>query len=91
MSKAFQAAALMYSSMLMNPFDLSRGGMSIDDIDFTPKQPPIPKGCKEYFFNTLGDFLNKNDGVYCFKCIAINDRSAIRKFEKWRDAPPTTT
>lgn len=44
---------------------------------------PIPKGCKEYFFNHLGEFLNKNDGIYAFKCVAINDKSAIKKFEKW--------
>lgn len=44
---------------------------------------PIPKGCKEYFFNYLGDFINHNDGVYAFRCIALNDKSAIKKFEKW--------
>lgn len=49
------------------------------------KKKVIPNGCKEYFFNYLGDFLNHNDGVYAFKCIASNDKVAVKKFEKWRD------
>lgn len=49
---------------------------------------PIPNGCKEYFFNHLGEFLNKNDGLYAFKCVAINDKSAIKKFEKWATNQP---
>lgn len=60
-------------------------GLSEKDIDFTVKTPPIPNGCKEYFFNSLGDFINYNDGVYDFKCIAMSDKSAIKKFEKWRN------
>jgi hypothetical protein len=61
----------------------SKDKTRINEIDFAPKQPPIPKGCKEYFFNSLGDFLNYNDGVYSFKCVAISDKSAIKKFQKW--------
>ena len=63
----------------------SYGTTRIEDIDFTKKKAPLPKGCKEYYFNTLGDFLNYNDGVWCYKCIASSDRVAIDKFNKWRD------
>lgn len=45
---------------------------SINDIDFTPKQPPIPKGAKRYSF-----YENE------FTCIAINEKSAKKKYEKW--------
>ncbi len=46
---------------------------SIDDIDLTPKTPPIPKGCKKYVFS--GD----NGSV---EIIAMNEKSAIKKHEK---------
>ena len=85
MKKSFELMAL--AAALSGRFDgLSAGrknGVRLNDIDFTPKKPLVPKGCKEYFFNHLGDFLNKNDGLYCFKCIAISDKSATKKFEKW--------
>lgn len=55
-------------------------------IDFTPAIPPIPKGCKEYAFDIHGEF--SKDGYpkmlrvdVVFKCIALNDKSAIRKFK----------
>lgn len=51
-----------------------------------PVEPPIPKGCKEYAFDIHGEF--SKDGYpkmlrvdVVFKCIAINDKSAIRKFK----------
>jgi hypothetical protein len=52
---------------------------SIDDIDFNPKKPPIPKGCKEYFFNQEGKFSTIESEIV-FKCVAVNDKSAIKKF-----------
>ena len=56
----------------MNFAQVSKG--SKKEIDFTPEQPPIPKGCKEYWFNSQGSFSNggnsipKSDVVYY--CIA---------------------
>lgn len=52
------------------------------DIDTTPKQQPIPKGCKEYMFNKNGGFSTEKmlrDEVV-FKCIAASDKSAKKKF-----------
>lgn len=53
-----------------------------------PKQEPIyvpPSGTKEYFFNSIGEFstvkMLKSECV--FKCFAINDKNAKRKFNKW--------
>ena len=49
------------------------------------KEKPAPKGAKQYFFNSQGEFsteqMLKEECV--FKCVAINDKSAIKKFQKW--------
>jgi len=49
-----------------------------------PRKPP--KGAKEYFFNERGEFsterMLKTDVV--FKCYAVNDKNAIRKFKKYK-------
>lgn len=67
-----------------NPLERkSKNDLRPQDIDITPKEAVIPNGCKEYYFNYLGEFINKNDGVYAFKCIAISDKSACKKFQKW--------
>lgn len=59
--------------------------LAMVDIDFTQKEPPIPKGCKEYWFNINGGFSTekmRRDEIV-FKCIASNDKVAKKKFEKW--------
>jgi len=61
-----------------------------EDIDVTPAQQVIPKGCKEYWFNINGGFTNgmsgsnkvrKVDVVYY--CIASSDKAAKKKFDKF--------
>ena len=42
----------------------------IEDIDLTPKTPPIPKGCREYYFNG-------------FTTIASSPKKAMEKYVKW--------
>jgi len=48
-----------------------------------PKRPP--KGAKEYWFNAEGNHstesMRKTDIV--FSCYAINDKNAVKKFNKW--------
>lgn len=71
--------------------DMGRGNdLRPEDIDTHPAQPVIPKGCKEYWFNTNGGFSNgdfntrpilKTDVVYY--CIASSDAAAKKKFEKF--------
>jgi len=51
-------------------------GRSIDDIDLTPKEPPCPNGCKEFY-----DYYNGK----LFKCYASNEKNFIRKFKKWKE------
>lgn len=80
------ASILMAASIMQtmgSPMYGSTNDLEPKDIDLEPKKPLIPKGCKEYFFNSLGDFINTNDGLYDFKCVAISDKSAIKKFNKW--------
>lgn len=52
------------------------------DINITPKQPPLPKGCKEYMFNKNGGFSTERmlREEIVFKCIAASDKSAKKKF-----------
>ena len=49
-----------------------------------PKLDIPPQGTKQYFFNAIGEFSNtqmrKDECV--FICYAINDKNAIRKFNK---------
>jgi hypothetical protein len=46
------------------------------------KEPKTPKGTKEYFFNSEGEY--SNDGMLridiVFKCYAINEKNALRKY-----------
>jgi len=64
-------------------------------MNFDPKEKPIlylppreyqPTGTKAYFFNSSGEFsTTKMLRTECiFKCYAINDKNAKRKFAKWQ-------
>lgn len=46
----------------------------------------IPAGCKEYFFDNDGEFSTEKMrySELAFKCIASNDKTAIKKFNKWK-------
>lgn len=74
------AMALMMGG---NMSDISQG-----PIDIEPKNAPLPKGVKDYWFAADGRFANdttkpmrKDETV--FHCIAVNDKSAKKKFKKW--------
>jgi hypothetical protein len=54
-----------------------------EDIDTTPKEPVIPKGCSQYFFNKNGGYNTVKDDYTVFICIASNYKSAKKKFDKW--------
>jgi hypothetical protein len=61
----------------------------IEPVIHLPKEKPIPKGAKEYFFNAQGEFsterMLKTETV--FKCVAISEKSATKKFERWKKYP----
>ena len=54
-----------------------------------PKEPIIPKGHIHYWFRIDGTFLNEKQSERMlkeecvFKCFALNEKNAIKKFEKW--------
>lgn len=43
-----------------------------------------PKGCKQYFFNSSGEYSTNHmlKPECIFECFAINEKSAIKKFKK---------
>lgn len=42
----------------------------------------IPNGCKKYYFTKSGEYFTEKPNGYeiVFECIAINNKSAIKKF-----------
>jgi len=83
----FAAMAMMMDSTEALPPPLKKEKKK---IDFTLNQPPLPKGCKEYFFNKEGEFYNGVDGRppilktdVVFSCVASSNKSAIKKFNKF--------
>lgn len=70
-------------SMALMADNYGRDVYSTEPIEI---QPRPPKGAKEYFFNERGEFsterMLKSETV--FMCYAINDKNAIRKFERWQ-------
>lgn len=83
------AALGMFSDPMLNAGG-SSGTTRIEDIDFTPKQPPLPKGCKYYWFSSNGDFESFTEIPYrtpdyvIYETIASSDKVAISKFNKFK-------
>ena len=46
--------------------------------------PILPKGCQTYYFDIEGNYQTTFFHRYSFSCIAISEKSAKRKFNKWR-------
>ena len=85
--------AMAFAAMgdLSNPLD-ANSKTSIKDIDFTPKKPPIPKGCKLYWFTQNGNYedfdfipLRIPDFVV-YKTIASSRKVAFSKYKKWKQS-----
>lgn len=80
------AAALMSGGY--EPNAINNGNPLLpEDIDTTPKMPPIPKGCKRYFYNKEGVCNEGRHEVY-FDC--MKPRNAATKFENWKLKNQTT-
>tara|TARA_R110000868_G_scaffold141488_1_gene358057 strand:+ start:695 stop:964 length:270 start_codon:yes stop_codon:yes gene_type:complete len=59
-----------------------------NEVKFSiPKEPKPPKGSKTYFFDSIGLFsteqMRRDECV--FKCFALNDKNAKRKFNNWKN------
>ncbi len=50
------------------------------DIDVTPKNKPIPNGCKRYYFNDNG-LCNEGEHTIFFDC--LKKETAYKKFSKY--------
>ena len=77
-------------AMMFENTGFAQSSLKPKDIDTTTVQVPIPKGCKEYFFNKEGEFYNGVDGRppilktdVVFKCVATSNKSAKKKFDKF--------
>ena len=78
--------AIMLTALAMGGNSFIASGHD-DEIDMVlPIGEKPPSGTKEYFFNSSGEFSNqsmrKDETV--FKCFAINDKNAKRKFNLWK-------
>ena len=71
--KYYNPMALVMSLILRE-----MGGESMrvkpNKIDFSPKIPPIPKGCIKYVFQ---------ESFGTLEVIAISEKSAYKKYNKW--------
>lgn len=69
---------LTMASMLMSgghdPCENTKNNLRPEDIDVAKKNTPIPKGCKKYVFK---------ESFGTLEVIAINEKSAIKKYNKW--------
>lgn len=77
------ATLSLLSGVYDTPNSDVKNNLKPEDIDVTPKEPILPNGCQYYYFDILGDYKNYDSGQYEFKCIAINEKSARKKFNKW--------
>jgi hypothetical protein len=85
--KSNALAMLAMAAAMSEGSSMTFTGSGEDDARvFIPKQPIPPKGAKEYFFNSVGEFstekMLRTETV--FKCFAINDKNAVRKFNQWK-------
>jgi hypothetical protein len=83
--------AKMGSTMAMLLMGAMLGGENIstvraENVTGSLPDPPVPKGCKIYFFNENGyhstEQMRKTEIV--FKCTASNDANAVRKYNNWK-------
>lgn len=51
-----------------------------EDIDTSPKEKPIPKGCKRYYYNKNGICCKSESEVYFD---AMKPSKAREKYERW--------
>ena len=59
---------------------VDKNNLKPSDIDVSPKDLPIPKGCKRYYFNKNGE-CNKPESEIYFDC--LKPSKAHEKFKKY--------
>lgn len=88
MKNKSQLLAMLGMGLAMLPPDQMNDILNFEEklkLTIPPTEKP-PSGAKGYFFNQFGEFsterMLKTECV--FKCFAINDKNAKRKFDKWQ-------
>lgn len=76
---ALTAMAIMFGAL--DNTICGDGKLSESDIDFTPKEPPTPKGCKRYYYNENG-VCSKSESKIYFD--AMKPSTARAKYERWK-------
>lgn len=60
-----------------------RSTLNANNVSGHYPDPPVPKGCKKYFFQKDGTFRNElGDGSFYWDTIASSDRRAKEKFSR---------
>lgn len=88
MSRKFRESALLGIMAAMALQD-NRGFVAegnqrskIPDFQSPKKPPPIPKGCKRYWFDNDGKCFDFEILHSVYDCIALSEKRAIDKFNK---------
>lgn len=84
-----QALAMMGLGLAMLPPEEQEALLNFDPKKkptlYLPYKEPQPRGTREYFFNSSGEFAHKMLRTETiFSCYAINDKNAKRKFTNWQ-------
>lgn len=80
---AKKSLGILAALSLMSGYNPSLGqDFEASDVNIIPHTKRPPNGCKEYFFNSNGEYSTKQmlKSETVFKCFAVNDKNAIRKF-----------
>ena len=81
MSMKSKLGMVAMAAVLMDGgFGMNKSPIEIKDIDVTPKEPPVPNGCKRYYYNKMGS-CNKGQHEVYFD--AMKHKTAYLKYEKW--------
>ena len=72
--------SMMAAMMATSGYVENSNPLTPKDIDTTPKEPPIPKGCERYYYNKDG-ICSKSQSLVYFD--AMKPRTAREKWERW--------
>ena len=84
----FKIGNIMALALMAESFDQSfliddnkgKNKLSTKDINTTPKEKPVPKGCQRYYYNENGICCKSESKVYFD---AMKPSKAREKFERW--------
>lgn len=87
-SSKMKLNALMIAAMAMSGNTFMASGKGDEMTIYLPPEEVAPAGTKTYWFDAFGNFSTekmRRDEVV-FKCFAINDKNAQRKYNSWKSA-----